>query len=302
MAICPYCGAEFEIPQGVPIATCPYCGTSIKVETGEHFKEHYLFRVNYDYNAAYEKLLAVVSREVGSPKDLSTSSAPTGGTLYFIPLYVFHIDLKAMHGRGKVSEEVEDVATLASKDVPVPIPEGYKFPVRGRLYFDPKVVKGGKYLSPLIDPEKALQLVESPFRDKVMKEALLETGSKLIKIESHSEFIGLAHYPFWEVKYSYKGEEYRGYIDACDGTVVYAEYPKSLEVRVLASTLALLASSLLGGLLTAMLGLRVSPLEGLIGGLLTSLPALIITLRRGIGERGLYELKVEEIGITEEIR
>ena len=299
---CPYCGAEIEIVQGVPIISCPYCGTSVKVETGERFKEHYLFRVNYDYNSAYEKLMSLVSREVGSPKDLVVNSAPSGGTLHFIPLYVFHIDLRAVRGGRKVSEEVGNISVLASDRVSVPIPKGYRFPVRGRLYFSPRVVKRGRYLSPSISPEGALMIAEIPFREKVTCEAILETGSKAIEVVSNSEFTGLAHYPFWEVKYSYGNKEYTGYVDACDGTVVYAEYPKTLEVRVITSTLALLLSSALTGLLITLTGSETPLLEGLVGGLLASLPALAIVLRRGIGEKGVYVLEVRKVGISEEVR
>ena len=299
---CPYCGAEIEVIQGVPIVSCSYCGTSIKVKTGERFKEHYLFRINYDYNSAYEKLIGLVSREVGSPKDLVVNSAPSGGTLHFIPLYVFHIDLRAMRGEQKVSEEVEDISVLASDKVFVPIPKGYRFPVRGRLYFSPRIVKRGIYLSPSISPEGVLMTTEIPFREKVVREAILETGSKNIEVVSNSKFTGLAHYPFWEIKYSYGNKEYTGYVDACDGTVVYAEHPKTLEIRVITSILTLLFSSALAGLLITLISSEILPLEGLIGGLLTSLPTLAIVLRRGIGEKGVYVLEVRKVGISEEVR
>ncbi|HDH07393.1 MAG TPA: hypothetical protein ENF87_03385 [Thermoproteales archaeon] len=305
---CSYCGAEFEVPENVVIAVCPYCGTSVITVTGEKVKEHYVFRLNYDFNIAFKKLLSVISKEIGVPRDLTQKISIKERRLHYIPLYIYRIEVYAVLNGKKISEEVKDIATLAVEKTPVPVPLGYKFPVRGKEYFNPEIVKKGVYYSPTLNPEKVLEKVEEEYKGKVLKEAELELGSSPletgVKIVSKSRYLGFAIYPFWEIVYTYEKGEYRGFVDGADGIVIYSEYPKKFGKRPAILLTTLLTTSTLIGFITPLAIYRnlQAAVYGLIGGLLVSTPSLVKLLSKSFGSKGEYFLEVEKIGISEEIR
>jgi len=265
---CPHCGAEFDVPDGVSAAVCPYCGTTINVATREVEVEHYIFPVIYDLNKAYGKLKAIVSRQFGVPIDLSDASNLIFRRLHYIPLYVYYVEGRAICKDSEVLE-IDYVAIPALKIAPVPIPENYRFPVRGRQYFKPAILEMGKYYTPALSKDAVEKYAKSKIYYRLVSEARLSCPEAPIKIDC--KYGGLVHYPIWELVYSYKNEKFRGIVDAVCGEVLFAEYPMSTLHRTYA--LALAVGMAIGGLIVGLgVGLLFkSTLIGAFGGLIAGI-------------------------------
>ncbi|RLE52305.1 MAG: hypothetical protein DRJ26_04875 [Candidatus Methanomethylicota archaeon] len=272
---CPHCGAEFDVPEGTTAAVCPYCGTTINMATKEIEAEHYIFPVIYNLDKAYKKLKAIISRQFGVPVDFSDSATLVHRQLHYIPLYVYHVEGKAICKDSEVLE-VDYVAVPALKLAPVPIPENYRFPVRGRQYFKPAILEMGKYYSPALSREALEKFAKSKIYYRLLSEARLSCPGAPIEIKCKYE--GLVHYPIWELIYTYQNEKFKGVVDAVCGEVFFAEYPMSTLHRTISLGLAVgvVAGGLLVGLAIGFLlkSALTSAVGGLIAGIAGAFPPL----------------------------
>ena len=284
---CPYCGAEFQVPETVSIAVCPYCGTTIWVQTGSVFKEHYIYPIMYEYNRAYDFALGVAERQFASPADLRSLASPSAGMLHFVPLYLYHVRVVASCPENpEAGLEEAWVSRLATATPPRGLGSRYRFPTRGRRFFEPRTLKRGRYYQPDLDPGKLVGEVSALYVAKAMREAYNWCDQPSLKDET--KWIGIVHYPFWEVHYKYRGRDFYALVDASDGTVVYLEYPLGTTKRgiLLGSAAALTLGGLaIGAGLGAAAG---SAAAGAIGGLVAGLPGAYNFLRLGAARIGKY--------------
>ncbi len=281
MVKCPYCGAEFEAPPDVSTVTCPYCGTIFNVATMESVKEHFFYPVVYDSTSAFKRLMAFVSRQYGAPSDIG-SSGMASRMLHYIPIYVYKLTGIAVCGTKKVYEDEEYVSVVGLTRLPIPVPYDYRFPVRGKRYFEAKVYEYGRYYNPDIDPKTYEKTLRQGIASRAYREGRLTCGNPLI--EAVAEYEGVVHYPFWEFSYSYRGSTYRGIVDAVDGLVVWAQHPQNPKHMNILKTVGV--AVILGGLIIgAGLGAAIAKLTGLllgsVGGLIAGIAGGVSPLSRG---------------------
>ncbi len=286
---CPYCGASFEVPETVSVAVCPYCGTTVWTATGEEYKEHYMYDAKLGFNQAYKNALGIAVRQFAVPEDLEEEASPQGGLLHFIPLYLYHILIRAScPGNPEAGLEDKWINTLATSNPPRGLPVSYRFPTRGRRYFEPAKLERGRYHQPDLDPKTLLERISTRYYLRAVEEALDECDDP--RVENKSEWSGIVHYPFWQITYSYAGKPYEALVDAADGTVVYLEYPISMKKRgiLAAGTIAAVIAGIAGGV-AASLALIHSPQPGLTG-IVAGLPPAYRFLRLGAARIGRYRV------------
>ncbi len=282
---CPYCGAEFEAPEGVTHAVCPYCGTVVELETGRKAKT-FIYPARLEEQEAFAYALERLDTLPGAPRDLGKTAGYKRGDLHMIPLYVVRVRVWA-EGCEAAQEEVEEVVRAGG--APRDFPGDYSFPVVGRVPYQPGMVKRAVFhairLPAGAAAEKALEatkrLVGMVFSEA---RAMCESYGD---VHSRADVLGVAYYPVWELVYTYGGSDYRLLVDSVDPRILYAEYPadRSRASRLLAGyaggagvvTLAALAH---GGVvfLAAAAG-------GLIGALIAALELLLRGRRVYRGER-----------------
>ena len=281
---CPTCSAKFKVPDTIEVATCPYCGTTFHVhtkETGEHF---FFPPMRKDAGGV---LLKFLSRQYGAPADI-TGAKVTKKELHWVPVYFFYL-----HGWSRLWLSIEEVQFMG---IPAGSPfktllEGYPVPIRGKVFFSEDVFRKGHYYEPEVPREKAEELARVSLINALSGEAMEEDKSvSEDELELEVRYLGLVHYPLWELRYEYSGEEYWGYVDGTDGRVISAEYPLESGARKKASALAL-------GVVGAgiVLGFIASGIYGTIWGLLGGvIPA-------GVGAWGISSKGVVKKRIVSEV-
>jgi uncharacterized Zn-finger protein len=291
MVQCPYCKAEFNIPEQIQYVTCPYCGTIFQISTGNiKSEDHFFYPINIDSTLAFKNLLSFLSRQYGAPKDINEASL-IKRNLYYLPLHLYEGKgyAKCPNG-GEVYYETHD-AFLALINPPIPITHEYKFPVRGKAYFKPSTLEYGKYYNPEIQEDGFNSFVKSTVYSRVSREIILSCTNPQINVDVRYE--GLIHYPFWELIYNYNNNSYKGIVDAVDGIVVYAEYPQELGHRRIFATIGII--SIITGLVigsvsgffmnTLLLGI----LGGFIGGIASGLQLLLRSTKQKVKTTQLKE-------------
>jgi len=312
---CSFCRAEFDVPKTFRYATCPYCGTTFRIDNPGVRIDHYLFMVSYDKNSAYRLVKEFALMQVGIAEDFETATEFESAYQYLIPLYIYEVNVKAICGGGKEEvgdskveidihggEEAAYIVTPAAQDMPIKIPVGYSFPARGRRFFKPTIVREGMYLQPSLDPETVFRIVKEPYINKVISEAVTACGNNYNLVDS-SKYIGVAHYPFWLVKYRYRGNTYTSIVDASDGTVLHLEYPissKSRVVGLVGGVATTIIAAAIGGIITGIV--TGTFIYGLLGGAVAALPALGIAVQRFIRSKGVYRYKPSEEAVFVPVR
>jgi len=290
---CPYCGARFEVPETVSVAVCPYCGTTVWAATGEVFKEHYMYDLRVEYNRAFDAARMTAQRQFAAPDDLYDAASPAAGALHFLPLYLYHVSVRAeCPGNPNAGLEEEFASLLATRSPPEGFPLGYRFPVRGRRFFEPAKLERGRYHQPDLDPKELLSKAAARARARALREASEECDDP--NLVDETKWVGIVHYPVWEVRYTYAGRTYRALVDAVDGTVVYLEYPIGAKERgmlLAAAAGAALGGAVLGAVAGALAG---APAAGAAGGLLAGLAGSVPPLRMGAARIGRYRLRSRE--------
>ncbi|ASJ09139.1 hypothetical protein A3L11_07815 [Thermococcus siculi] len=271
---CPVCSATFKVPDTVTVATCPYCGTTFHIHTGEEAKEeHYFFPpMRKDAGGV---LLKFLSRQYGAPADI-TDAKVTKKELHWVPVYFFYL-----HGRSRRWSTIEEIRFVG---IPAGSPlrellTDYPFPIRGKRFFDEAVVKKGRYYDPELSREKAEGMARA-LMERALKSEAAEEDKSLGGAEIEVRYLGLVHYPVWEIHYEYGGESFSGYVDGTDGRVIRAEYPLMSGARKKATLLGsgVIVAGLIFGL--AATGAYGSA-WGLAGGLVPALAGAFGIFRKG---------------------
>ncbi|ASJ12413.1 zinc ribbon domain-containing protein [Thermococcus thioreducens] len=286
---CPTCSAKFKIPETVSVATCPYCGTTFHIHTGEKSeKEHFFFPPMRKDPAGV--LLKFLSRQYGAPADI-TGAKVTKKELHWVPVYFFYL-----HGRSRLWSTVEEARFLGIPAASrfMNLLNHYPFPIRGKRFFDESIVGKGRYYEPELDREQAEAMARAEMENALRSEARQEDKSAG-EMEIVVRYLGLVHYPIWEVHYEYRGERFTGYVDGTDGRVILGEYPLMSDARKKATFLGagVVGAGLVFGIVaTAIYGSA----WGLIGGLISAGAGAFGIFRKGSVKRR----KVSEVMKTGE--
>jgi len=286
---CKNCGGSFNIPEDISIVTCPYCGYTLNIGIGKLDVEHYFYPAFYDDQKSYERLKKILSRQFGVPKDFSLQLNLVDRLLHYIPLYIFYVEAKAK-GVGVDVLEIDYLALPALKVPPVPIPQEYRFPVRGRVYFKPQIIKNSRFYSPTISRDELEKFAKSRILSRFSME--LDLAGRGIEAKIDSKCDGLVHYPIWEFKYNYKDFSLNGFVDAVNGEVLYGQYIVSTMRRMFSISMGvgLIFSGAFIGLVS---GLMFSaPIIGLIGGLPSAFAGAIPLFMKGAYKVQTYVLNV----------
>ena len=307
---CPFCSAKYRVPETVYYSTCPYCGTTFKMDSPDEEIAHYLFKLMYDDASAYKKAKTFASLMVGAVKDLDVKASYKGAMLYYIPTYIYEIRVRAIcSGVSKVvegedskyisiggGEDAKYYNIPATDNLPIPIPEGYRYPARMKEYFKPSILKSGVYIQPSLNPMEYFQSLKRRSIDEAMYEARISCPTGKIELIDESKYIGIHHYPFWDIKYEYNGGVYRAVVDGTDGTIVYLEYPIDLK-RGIPASISLILSDIAVGVLTGIAVEIANPssfLTVFITGSLMFTPGVIYGLRKLLGRREIYRYNPKE--------
>lgn len=294
---CKNCGGIFNFPKGIRIVTCPYCGFTINIDTDKVDFEHYFYPIIYDDNRAYAKLKAILSRQFGVPKDFSNQMNLISRILHYIPLYLFYVECKASNGTTEVLE-VDHIILPALRFSPIPIPNNYRFPVRGKIHFKPGIIKNAYFHMPSVLKDELEDIAKVKVSSRFYRE--LDLAGKNSKIDLISRFEGLIHYPIWEFKYSYLKYQFNGFVDAVSGEVLYGQYPISVMHRTLSTSVGIgfISAGILIGLFLG--ALFSTPMIGLIGSLPPAFIGALPLFMKGAYKIHTYTLKFfEEVEISE---
>lgn len=271
---CPYCGAEYEAPDNAQYLVCPYCGTVLR--EGKVFESVYIFDPRLDKTAAFNRLMNM--KPWASPRDLDSSATPSSAELHFVPLYLYHVYFEPLE------ELATYAAALALEKPPFHIPEEYQFPTRWRTAFKPSLERRAVFHQPQLNPDEAWNRVS----EKYLEEAKYYASAFKTAVTVKTRFEGMAYYPFWALKYAYKGKEYSAVVDAAEGDVVYMEYKVSGRGRAASLAIAgiiLGGSALIGAVLGSYLG---STLAGLCGALLEGVVGSAAALSYAARRKAVY--------------
>jgi len=292
---CENCFAVFKVPHKVPIATCPYCSYTFIAD--KEITEIYYFKVNFDSSSSFEKLIKFILRNFGVPSDFKAETTIKNYTLHYFP---FHI-VKA-EGKGKCLYkegiffkkrykgdfiEVLDFyipASIISSNLEVIT--NYKFGLRGREYFKPRMTKIGKYYIVQFDKDYAINIAKSKVFESLKRDISSACEGEEIIEYIKTEYLGITYYPFWEIIYEYKGEELRGIVDATNGRVLYSEYiidPKARKFASLAVISVIIPATIVGSFFGT-IGFFI----GIVSALISSIPALPKIFLRKIKAKEIF--------------
>ncbi|MEZ0248240.1 MAG: zinc ribbon domain-containing protein [Thermoproteus sp.] len=270
---CPFCGAEYDVPDGATFAVCPYCGTALR--EGRTYGSVYIFEPRLDSTAAFRRALAF--RPWASPSDLSSAS-PASAELHFLPLYLYRVEFPPY------AELATYATALALKDPPFYIPEDYRFPARWRAPFKASLERRAVFHQPQLSPEEAWSRARRPYD----AEARAYASAFKTPVEARSGFEGLVYYPFWRLQYGYRDKKYAAVVDAAEGDVVYMEYPISVRGRAqsaIAATALIVGAVVVGAIAGAF---AFHPLWGMLGGAVGGVGGAARLLAFVVGRKAVY--------------
>lgn len=292
---CPYCGAEYEAPEGVEYAVCPYCGTTVRIETGETAPQYY-YPPRLAEHDAYAAALSRASQMPGAPRDLQETAAFSRAGLHMVPLYICHASARAREESCRTAAEEAEEAALATGPEPLPgLPQDYPFPSTGRVPYSPGVVERVERFHQATRPPGDLcRALEMSVSSRAFSEAMLSGCSG--EVEASSRLLGVAHYPFWVVHYTHPlgKQPYTAVVDAVDATVVYVEYPVpgSRRLTLLGLAAAGYAAGLAAGAAVAAYLHAAGPL---LGAAAVAAASAAPHLRRAAARRGRYRLSASTV-------
>lgn len=303
---CPHCNASFPAPSTISILTCPYCGYTFEASSRREWS-HFFFPILLDVGYAWRRGYQFISRRYGVPSDFNTSFL-TSSLLHNVPFHIFYCEAKAecRYSRGFIFRDEKIAEYTEAMDICIPAVSvggwidrllwNHTFSVKSRIYFKPEIMRIGKFYNPTLSYDEALKYASERISRAVIDEAGKScSGDKKI-IDVKVKYYGLIHYPFWELKYSYKGEYFNMLIDASSGRIIYVEYPLSRTARTLmltASTIIVTSTVIISGLTGLVLGrIALGLLSGIISSIMVSSPIIIKALR--LKTRGSEEIGREE--------
>jgi len=295
--VCPYCGARFKVPASAGEATCPYCGAVFVIsEKGSEkpSQTHFYYPVDKRFDP-YDRLMRFLLRQYAAPRRLREYSTITQRRLHYVPVYMFFAKAvgkaqgrSRMYGERAILVEESRMITIPASKTPIDrLLENYPFPLAGRRFFNPDIMKASVYYEPRLDEADALEIAKANILERLRLEAaesLKEVYHFVVQV-LNVQPRGLAHYPVWEVRYRYMGDEYTAYVDGATGVVIRAEYPQTVKGRGLAigAAAATLGAGLAGGIgFMALAGSHWPGIWALLAGIITGGAAAAPAFSRGV--------------------
>jgi len=296
---CPYCGAEYEVPEGTVYAVCPFCGTVVELATGRRPPQQY-YPPRLEEQDAFAAAVSRASQLPGAPGRLAEEAAAASSELHYVPLYVCRAEAREASGGCPTVVEMAEKAMLAARPGVLPgLGHGYRFPSTGRAAYDPEKARGAVFHQAELDPGEACREAVEEAASAARGEALLSGCPGIV--EASHRLLGVAHYPFWLIRYTHPsapGQSFAALVDAVDATVVYAEYPVPAAGR---ERLAALAATALGASVaaSALVGVALHTLLlSLPAGAAAALAAATPFLARAVARKGVYRYQPPRVQKT----
>lgn len=278
--VCLNCNATITAPQGASIVVCPYCGHTFEVSTGKKW-EYYMFPSYVDSPSAWRKVINFILRRYGVPDDFNAEANLLRAELYNVPYHVFSCKAYSSCSYGGRYANY-----LETRNMPIlavytgtwldDFARSLSFSVRGRSFFNPTQAQKSRFYMPTVSYAEAYNTAYRFIQGQAMAEASKScSGSKGVgRVEV--EYLGLVHYPFWLMEYTYKGKTYRVLLDASGGRVLFVEYPLSRRSRtiMLTASILIIGVGLFSGLLFAAMRSPLSLIGGLASSIIVSSPVL----------------------------
>jgi DNA-directed RNA polymerase subunit RPC12/RpoP len=235
---CSNCGAPIAFNPGELIATCKYCGFTVVIETGKAFTfEHSMLLNKYDQMQIEEQIREWMRGGFLKPADLARKSKIAEKTLFYTPFWIVTAEAKTTYKgiferispvvvkEGKIEKQYNWLI-LARKASEFPVRE-YDVPLEGKIPYDFRKIEGfAKVLNSEIDKTEAAELARQQI-DEHHRYLAQQDIDKIIetKTEMTIQQTVYLHCPIWQVKYEYKGEIYRLWMDGATGTVIKGDIP-----------------------------------------------------------------------------
>ena len=240
------------------VGVCENCKTCVTTDKSI-IKEHYLLPAHYGASEALERLILWLKKQTGTAEELPVNIQIVASSLSFFPFW--NIQVKAASSYAGIGADADyydpdglnefkhiqktrkaetgsfdrifSFTYPAAADVPVQL-LSYEFPTRAKKYFGQSYAKeyGGRVLNgrmPQPDAEARARSDALASMTSLMTREVEQITSRDDHVEVSSSYY--LHVPVWDMTYRFGRKEYRAFVDASTGRVVYATYPVSLEYR-----------------------------------------------------------------------
>lgn len=219
---CPKCGADLSVTPGSQIAKCQFCDTVTYVDRSEALF-YYLLPFTIDEG----KVRGIFKRWSANPefdKDLEISGKITSIKKEYFPVFQFR---RTVSGKEKV-------IVKPARGTMLPGMHNLEIPPGSTVVFDNTVKTGD---AAVLQPDITIQ-------------------SYLPEIEGQTIDQALVYFPIFEIKYSFKDQEYEIVIDGSSGKV----YSGPAPARSSASYVAVMGLSFVIALISGILTITVTPI------------------------------------------
>jgi hypothetical protein len=237
---CSHCGAPISFEPGEIVATCRYCGYTVVIETGKAFSyEHSMLLNKYDPTQIGEPIESWMRAGFLKPSDLAKKSRITERNLTYLPFWIVTAEVEttykgiferiapAIVKEGQIEKKYSWLV-LARKATEFPTRE-YDVPLEGKIPYDFTKIQGfAKILNSEMEKEEAVEQAKQEITEHHRYLAQQDVD-RIIEIKNEIR-IGQTvylHAPIWLIKYEYKGEAYRLWIDGATGTAIKGEIPSA---------------------------------------------------------------------------
>lgn len=220
---CGVCGGHVVAMPKTMILSCPYCDTPLhKIDADEAP----YFPINFTREEIEAQLNRFLLNRFGIPDDFSSNRIVLDATVAFVPIKVFRV-------QAFLNDTIFEVDTKAIVLNPtiwyLSKIQDYRFSVHVKQVMQREAIESKVY--PITIPDDHAELMLEPFEKALLKRDLdrfkeVESEPRVVK-----ESQGKVFYPLYEVKYAYRGTEYRSVLDASNGVVCFAEYPMCSKSR-----------------------------------------------------------------------
>ena len=253
---CPNCGGLLDIEEGSKYQKCPYCGVKLYVHGDEGYRK-ISYAMNVDKNLVIQSVRNWFSQGYKARKLKKEAKFEEVYPIY-IPFWNINARVvgwvcgynieTTVDSRGNVHRRKVHKEKMVMRDYVWSIIacDSGDIGIKHLRNFSGKVIPVGEEGIPKFDvttdKEDALKISEDALKKKAIGEVNIEniTFQKLFFIPKSVTQI---NYPFWIVRYRYRGKGYFATVDGVTGRVVAGRAPGDPLWR----SLAVASSSIIGG-------------------------------------------------------
>jgi len=253
---CPNCGGILEIEEGSRYQKCPYCGVKLYVHGDEGYRKIF-YAMNVDKNSAMRSVRKWLS-EGFKARNLKNLAKFEEVYPIYVPFWSVNARVVGWVCGYNIETYVDSRGNVRRKKVPKEemVLRDYMWSViacdpgdigvKHLRNFVGKAIPVGEEGIPKFDvttsKEDALKVSEKELKKRAVREADVEnvTFQKLFFLPKS---ITQINYPFWIVRYKYRGKGYFATVDGVTGRVIAGRAPGDPLWR----SLAIASSSVIGG-------------------------------------------------------